>query len=683
MDETKKNSLLIVDDDVPNIRALTDILGRDYIIYAAKDGEHAIKAAEERSPDLILLDVLMPGMDGYEVIAELKKSFRTQSIPVIFVTGLDSSEDEKRGLTLGAVDYISKPFSPEIVKLRVHNQLTIMNQLHALDRRFRQQTLMTSISKSFLADVHMDSLFTNTLRSIGEFMEISQVLLYKLDENKNVLVCRNEWINPGLGSETYIGSEFPLENPVLSIINDLAQEGIDYCLNSNDPKIKSTMMPYRSNFHDFIIAPIFTKKKMTAAIDFAKKDDGLEWSDSELNLAALVSSIFTGVFERDAMERIIRTKELAEESSKTKSEFLSRMSHEMRTPMNAIIGMTHLAKNTDNIEKMNEYLEKAGNSSRHLLRLIDDVLDIYDIEEDKFILVNSEFSFTDIIQLSLESVQIDIGEKQQSLITEIDPSISKTLIGDGKRLAQVVGNLLSNACKFTKEQGSIQLKAFVTKTVENFTVIQVDVIDNGIGISKEHQETLFIPFEQADGGIDRKFSGSGLGLSISKHIVEMMGGHIWVESKPNEGAKFSFNVKLRIKSADTGEINSISYKDSALLLAEDNAINREIIIAMLEDTQIKIECAHNGLEATELFKSSPDKFDIILMDINMPVMDGVEATRYIRNLSNPKGSLIPIIALTANVLSEEIKKYLSAGMNDHIGKPVDYDRLIHVLDKYL
>ena len=684
MEEAKKNSILIIDDDVPNIRVLTDILGSEYTIYAAKDGLHAIKAAEERLPDLILLDILMPGMDGYEVIGEFKKSEATRAIPVIFITGLDSSEDEKRGLTLGAVDYISKPFSPEIVRLRVQNQLTIVNQMRALDKRFRQQTLMTSISQSFLTGEHLNSPFTNTLRMIGEFMEIAQVLLYKLNDENNTLVCRNEWLNPALNLKTHIGSALALEGPVISIVNSLAANGKNFCINSNDPEMKAVMTRYRTSFHDFITIPIYIKGKLEAAVDLSKEDDGQQWSESEINLAILAASIFSGVFERDEMEQIIRAKELAEQSDHAKREFLSRMSHEMRTPMNIIMGMTQLALNADDYEKKNVYLEKTDKASKRLLRLIDDILDLYEIGESKFVLICSDFNFRHILQLSLDSVCSEVSEKQQTLLTDIDPSIPETFIGDAKRLVQAIGNLLSNASKFTREQGSLQLNAAVCNIDNNTATIKIEVIDNGIGIPKHQLERLFLPFEQADGGIDRKFQGAGLGLSISKQIIERMGGEIWVESEPGKGSKFVFTVRLETKPPFVKDTKPASFTGKTILLAEDIEINREIMIAMLEDTQIQVTCAVNGREALEFFSSAPDKYNLIIMDINMPEMDGVEAVRHIRALElETQREQIPIIALTANVLSNEVEKYLAAGMNDHLGKPVDFEQLMGVLNKYL
>ena len=671
MNGTKKNSILIVDDNKSNIMALTQILSPEYAVYGAISGQKAIKAAEQRSPDVILLDILMPEMDGYAVIAALKNSSKTLNIPVIFITGLQSREDEKKGLTLGGADYISKPFSSDIVKLRVRNQITLVNQMRALDKQLKEQTLMTAISQSFLADADTDLLFTNTLRMIGEFMDIVQVLLFILDDNKHVLVCRNEWLNPELNLETRIGGKIAIEASILSTDGEI---------NSNNPAINATMSPYRISSRNCITMPIFFNKEMCALIDFSREDDEREWSKSEINLTAFIANIFSGVFEREAMGRIIIAKELAEQSSHAKSEFMSRMSHEMRTPMNAIIGMTSLARSVNDQGKKDEYLEKSGDASRHLLRLIDDMLDIYDIGENKFNLTFSEFNFTDMVRDLINTINTDIKDKCQTFSTDIDPLIPETLIGDGKRLIHVIGKLLSNACKFTPEQGSIQLRAFAINIDNDIITMQIEVIDDGIGVSSEQMKKLFVPFEQADEGIDRRFGGAGLSLAISKHIVEMMGGRIWVESELEKGSKFSFSVKLRIKAPDAC---STSFEGKTMLLVDDVEINREIVIAMLEDTLVQIECAVNGRDALEIFSSAPGKFDIIIMDINMPEMDGVEASRRIRALTAPEGALIPIIAMTANVLPDEVDKYLAAGINDHIGKPVDFNRLSRILNKYL
>jgi CheY-like chemotaxis protein len=258
-----------------------------------------------------------------------------------------------------------------------------------------------------------------------------------------------------------------------------------------------------------------------------------------------------------------------------------------------------------------------------------------------------------------------------------------TLIGDENRYETIIMCLLSNAVKFTPEQGAIQLIASVRETENESITLQVEVVDNGIGIPEEQQEEIFAPFVQADGGIDRKFSGAGLGLSIAKRFIELMDGAIWVESEPDKGSRFVFTTKLQVKEPEAAGSGPVFYEGMTALLADDVEINRDIVMALLEDTGLKFVCAENGQEAVDHFTADPEGFHIIFMDINMPVMDGVEATRQIRAYESTVGFNTPIIAITANVLMNEVETYYAAGMTDHIGKPVDYDILIEKMKKHV
>ena len=510
MDETKKNSVLVVDDENKNLMSLSHILSQDYNVYAAKGGQEAIDSADQYLPDLILLDTAMPDMDGYAVFASLKNSEKTQAIPIIFVAEVNDIDAAEKGLALGGADYITKPFSPAVVKLRVQNQIKIVDQM-----------------------------------------------------------------------------------------------------------------------------------------------------------------------------RLIIEKENAEKSNRAKSEFLSRMNHEMRSPMNAIKGMTSLAKSTLEAEKRDAMLDKINTASSNLLKLIDDVLDMSDLEDNKLRLFESEFSFSVMIRDILNKADPDIKAKQQTLTTDIDTAIPETLYGDERRLSQVILTLLGNANTYTPEHGQIQITAFVSYVEDESLTMQIEVLDNGVGMTVEQCENLFVPFTQTEEGIDRKFIGGGLGLVITKHIIELMGGEIRVESKPDKGSKFVFTFKSVIRALETRNESPISLEGKNVLLVEDIEINREIVIAMFENTGLKIDCAENGRVAVEMFEAAPDKYDLILMDINMPEMDGLEATVRIRSLAAPEGANIPIIAMTANVLMSEVNTYLDAGMTDHIGKPVNYDKLLSKFYRYM
>jgi CheY-like chemotaxis protein len=266
------------------------------------------------------------------------------------------------------------------------------------------------------------------------------------------------------------------------------------------------------------------------------------------------------------------------------------------------------------------------------------------------------------------------------------------IISDEQRLAQVIANLLSNAVKFTHEGGEISLAAAVSASDGDICRIRVVVTDNGIGISEEQKPKLFRSFEQADGSISRKYGGTGLGLSISKHIVELMGGRIWVESELGRGSAFIFEINARAEDVYEGappneteraESDDGVFRGKTILLAEDVEINCEVFSSLVEHTDIDIDFARDGQEAVDMFMAEPDRYDMILMDIHMPEMDGYEATRRIRASEHKNARTIPIVAMTANVFREDIERCKAAGMNDHLGKPIDAGEVIRKLREYI
>ncbi|MCL2058287.1 MAG: ATP-binding protein [Oscillospiraceae bacterium] len=452
----------------------------------------------------------------------------------------------------------------------------------------------------------------------------------------------------------------------------------------------------------------------------------------------------------------------AEEASQAKSDFLANMSHEIRTPMNAIIGMAAIGLSSPEPARKDYALEKIDSASAHLLGIINDILDMSKIEADKLELSPIIFSLDDMFRKIINIITFRVAEKSIDFTSSIDERIPRLLIGDEQRLAQVVTNLLSNAVKFTPEQGAVSLGAYLLSDSGSSCEIQVDVADTGIGISDEQQARLFTAFGQAESSTTRKYGGTGLGLVISKRIVEMMDGRIWITSEPGKGSVFSFSVSLK-KAAETAAATEAAagsaaaeaggtpaypgrtagateaaagsaaagaggtpaypgrtaeagtaagaatggagYADAGaatdasgdaqpangagifngrcILLAEDVDINREIVITLLEPTNIAVECAENGLEAVRMFTESPSKYDMILMDIQMPEMDGYDATRRIRALAAPEAGKVPIVAMTANVFREDVEKCIEAGMSAHIGKPLDFDEVLKTLRKHL
>ncbi|MCL2125115.1 MAG: ATP-binding protein [Oscillospiraceae bacterium] len=441
-------------------------------------------------------------------------------------------------------------------------------------------------------------------------------------------------------------------------------------------------------------------------------------------------------------KRLRELKDVAETASRAKSEFLANMSHEMRTPLNAIIGMTAIGKRSGEIHGKDTALGKIGDASSHLLGIINDVLDMAKIEANKLVLSPIEYDFEKMLQKVITVVNFRMEEKQQTLSVRIDPDIPDFVLGDEQRMIQVITNLMSNAAKFTPKGGAISIEASLLEEGDEDCMVRINVTDNGIGISPEQKEKLFIAFEQAESGTSREYGGTGLGLVISKSIIELMGGNIQIESELGKGSSFIFTALLGYgknpslastyrggegdaldADADgsgggtgggagaggansgvgagagagagilSGGANSSTgganinidgiFKGKRLLIAEDIEINREILISLLEDTGLCIDCAENGKEALDMVTSAPELYDLVLMDMQMPKMDGLESTKQIRAHPSMCGIGLPIIALTANVFKDDINACLAAGMDDHLGKPLDIDRVFDILRKYL
>jgi signal transduction histidine kinase len=382
--------------------------------------------------------------------------------------------------------------------------------------------------------------------------------------------------------------------------------------------------------------------------------------------------------------------EASEAANMAKSSFLSNMSHEMRTPMNAIIGMTEIGKNAPSIERKDYAFGKIEDTSQHLLGIINDVLDMSKIEAGKFELAEAEFSFEKMLRRAVDIVRLRVEGMNQRLVTDIDPALPNALIGDAQRLSQVITNLLGNANKFTPSGGVITLAAaLVSEDAEGCTV-RLSVSDTGIGINPEQQARLFQSFQQADAGTTRLYGGTGLGLAISKNIVEMMGGRMELVSEPGKGSTFAFTFRAgRGKSGifdAPGNADAVKdgiYEGRRILLAEDMDINREIIIAILEPTRAIVDCAENGARAVAMFEEARGEYDLILMDIQMPITDGYEATRAIRAPGIDTAGTVPIIAMTANVFKEDVDRCIESGMNGHIGKPIDYNSIVGKLWEWL
>lgn len=385
---------------------------------------------------------------------------------------------------------------------------------------------------------------------------------------------------------------------------------------------------------------------------------------------------------------------MAEQANTAKSDFLSRMSHDIRTPMNAIMGMTSIATaNLDNRTKIEDCLAKIGLSAKFLLSLLNDVLDMSRIESGKINIVKEPFQLQEVIQNVILLIEGQTRVKKQELQIQIDERVQGTYIGDALRIHQILMNLLTNAVKYTEEEGQVSLCITPIRQAQDVMWTRIMVKDNGIGMSKEFQNKIFEPFEQERQNGGRVFEGSGLGLAIVQNLIHMMGGSISVESSQGEGS--CFTVILPMKKAEPCQETELpheedtapdtrNYQGERILLVEDSDLNREIAQTILEMRGLKVDTAENGKLAVEKFnRSVPGTYQAILMDIRMPVMDGLQATKKIREGTHPEAKHIPIIAMTANAFENERQEAGRMGVDEYLTKPIDQDQLFHTLDKVL
>lgn len=409
-----------------------------------------------------------------------------------------------------------------------------------------------------------------------------------------------------------------------------------------------------------------------------------------LNLGFVLAAVLFWLYWR-RQRRIQTALEAAESASRAKSAFLSSMSHEIRTPMNGIIGMTAIARmSLDDRERLSDCLKKIELSSDYLLALINDILDMSRIESGKVELEHRPF---DVNQL-LEAVRVMFRQRAEDSKVELRVDggklTAKRVVGDHLRLSQVLVNLVSNALKFTPAGGKVALEVREEAVTPEDAALVFTVSDTGIGISESFLSRIFEPFEQEQASTTRQYGGTGLGLAISRNLVEMMGGELTVRSRRGEGSQFTVRVTLP-RGADAEAEPSVPAVDAVrdlagvrVLLAEDNEINSEIVKVLLEQYGARVDQVYNGREAVEGFERSQEgEYGLILMDIQMPEMDGLAACRAIRALPRPDAGRVAVVGLSANAFQEDIDRALGSGMNGYLSKPIDTAQLLDNLSRYL
>ena len=673
--------LLVDDEENARLLAHTVLTSQGFTVMTSSNGVEAMETIRNNRPDLVITDILMPVMDGFALCRAIKEDSELCSIPIIFYTAtyVDSS-DEKFAMTLGASRFIVKPVEIsqfiKIVRETLDNHLeddqpvpNLLDKTAPLDR-LHAESLSRKLDKKAL-DLQLErEALHNSEEQKRLILKTVPDLIWLKDIDGRYLSC-----NPMF--ERFVGAT------EAEIIGKTDHDFIDattansfrhydqMAMKSGKPVTTEEWITFADNGHNALLEIIKTPLKSA---------DGT---------AIGVLAIARDITERKQTEaKLIKAKESAEAANRAKSEFLAVMSHEIRTPLNAILGMAEVVKETALDQTQSRYIDVIDRAGQNLLTLIEDILDLSHIESGQLTL---ETQAINLQELTNEAIEIHAHKAEQKMVTlhcHIDGSVPKTFDGDHKRVRQVLLNLIGNAVKFT-DQGRVELKISI---LDQHSLLFA-IFDTGIGIHHDKQKLIFEPFSQADSSLTRQYGGVGLGLALCKRLVEVMKGNIWLESEPDNGSTFYFSIPLATKDQHFNQHSSPPYSTQeqvadqesrpTILLAEDNQDSTIVFQAYLNKTPLQLDIVINGEQAVEKVKSGK-KYALILMDIQMPEMDGLEATRLIRTWEkSEQRDHTPIIALTAHAMHGDREKSLAAGCDDHVTKPVSKMTLMDIIGQFI
>ncbi len=589
----KQNAtILVVEDSRTQAIELQFLLeSNGYDVHVSHDGRQALHWLQSEIPDVIITDIVMPEVNGYELCRAVREDSRLSQVPVVLLTSLSAPDDVVEGLKCGADNFLIKPFEKKSLLSRLH---------YILINRDMRLTKPTSIGLNIVFDGKQHTITADRAQILDLFFSSFETALQK------------------------------------------------------NHQLEATVRQLRET-QDYL---------------------------------------------RQAKEEVEKAMQRAKEANRAKSRFLSNMTHELRTPLSAVIGMSDLLFETELDFEQNEYVTAIKNSSENLLTLVDDILDLSRIESQRVEIEKVDFDIYAMLDLISGIFQKQTTDKGLSFAVNIDPEMPQYVVGDETRLRQILINLLSNAVKFTPS-GQIDLNVKVIGNAKSATVsVRFEVSDTGIGIHKEQQQSLLEAFEQADNSSNRTFSGSGIGLAIVSRLIKLLGSEIEIDSKVNRGSTFAFQIDLdRAGKASVETLSRKSLKpeknqDSRdmqpertgrIMIVEDNRVNQLLLSNIFKKFGCEIEIARTGREACDIIKQNGPEIDLIFMDLQMPVMDGLDATKEIRRLEdeNEHGRRVPIIALTANDSEEDKAKCIACGMDDHLSKPFRKQLILECLNKWL
>ena len=664
--QTSANSILLVDDTSQNLRLLSGILTAEgYAIRSLRKGRMVFQSVLSAPPDLILLDIMMPDMDGYNVCQQLKADERTREIPIIFLSALDEVKDKVKGFMLGGIDYITKPFQVEEVLARVKTHLslrTMQQRLEAQNEQLQQEIAAHKLAEKKLqkSEEHLRLVIETvplpiimTRPDSGEVLLVNEAFYKLFGYNRNELRSKTS-------PELYAHPERdrPLIIRELREKNQIAYREIQ--ARKADGSVVDVLLSYK------LLEYAGRPAALASIYDLSERKN----AEKELRLA------------KEAAEKAQRE---AEAANRAKSVFLANMSHELRTPLNGILGYTQVLKFNKTLkDQQMKAIDIIHHSGEHLLDMINDVLDLAKVEAGKLTLQSFEFTLDPLLSTIIELMRIKARQKRIELIYAPTGPLSDNLVGDEKRLRQVLINLLSNAIKFTLE-GSVTFRVTAKRRYDNTATVFFEIEDSGIGIPPENIPQIFHPFEQInDSRIQDE--GTGLGLAISAQIVQLMGSAIQVDSTPGKGSRFWFELTLPMAKT----VKSISREQSlricglkdghyTLLIVDDQEVNRQVLRDMLVPLGFDVAEASCGEEALQQISIAQP--DLVLLDIKMPTMTGYDLLDKFRTLE--VSVQIPIIAISADAHSQIRQQVLQAGCNDFLSKPIKIDELLMSIQRHL
>jgi signal transduction histidine kinase/DNA-binding response OmpR family regulator len=623
------------DDDLSRVEVLNSACNKVTIFT---DLDNGLEELKKNHYDAIIISSLF---DQNQVIAFLNKVIkRHKNLPILICK--EDYNDHDALLKKGATDCLTNELFSKGVILHVINSSIRNADLHRQKRESMIQ--LKKLEERISTIVGNTPIILFMLDSAGIFKMGLGKLWETFKVNKQFVLGQNI-------SDVYY--EYPA---IVDAYNHASQGAIqNISVNINDI------------IFEIVLTPVFDNKNEVREI-LGLAHDVTERARSEISL--------------------MKAKKLAENAAKMRQEFIANMSHEIRTPMNAIVGFTNLLDETKLDDIQNGYVHAVKLSSESLLALINSILDFSKIESGQLNHDHEAFDIHHVINSIDKVLLLKIQEKKIVFKQEVADEVPRDLLGDSNRLYQVLSNLLANSVKFT-EKGEVNLKVDLVKKKDNVAILSFTVNDTGIGIPSHMIDRVFDSFIQVNSESNRKYGGTGLGLSIVKKIVRQLKGTIKLTSKLREGTKFVITIPFKIaenfserkKKLKVANLNLTLPKGLKILLVEDNLMNQKLVLMILKDYPVKVELAENGVEAIKALKIN--NYDLVLMDIQMPEMDGIEATKIIRNKFSEKKKNIPIIAMTAHAFQEEIDKCIMVGMNSHVIKPIDVENFITTINDCL